>query len=52
MERGHPVRLSAKREPAFVLMEAERVAHAGGQGRPRSNFKMLTRGLLTHPGRC
>jgi hypothetical protein len=32
MERGHPVRLSAKREqPLNVVDPAERAAHAGGQ---------------------
>jgi hypothetical protein len=33
MERGHPVRLSAKREQPreMVLCEVERAAHAGGQ---------------------
>ena len=32
MERGHPVRLSAKREHRLkVITKAERAAHAGGQ---------------------
>jgi hypothetical protein len=37
MERGHPVRLSAKREQAAERRPdaAERAAHAGGQGCPR-----------------
>src|SRR5882724_4061611 len=38
LERGHPVRLSTKCEYFRILWsEAERAAHAGGQGCPRSD---------------